>query len=108
MKFSRTRMLLIGMLILSIIVFLQGKSFVPLACYFLIMAAIIEVMIVEGNQYNFKEKEIQNLNFELMDWIHKELHHVCESNDIDDIKRNLHYLDTQLYLLHHKAKGKGL
>lgn len=97
-------MLFIGMLALSIIFFLQGKSFVPTACYFLIMAAIIEVMI----QYKLKKIEIQKLKSGQADWIHKELNQACESNDIDDIKRNLHRLDSQLYLLHHKAKGKGL
>ncbi|WP_204162932.1 hypothetical protein [Lactococcus lactis] len=108
MKLSIMRKLLILNLIISVVFVFFGKSFIPTACYFLIIAGVVEIMIVEDNQYNFKEKEIQNLKLEQMDWIHKELNQVCESNDIDDIKRNLHRLDSQLYLLHHKAKGKGL
>lgn len=104
MKLSRTRMLFVGMLVLSIIIFLQGKSFVPIACYFLIMAAIIEVMIVEIDQYKFKEYEIQNLKVEQMDWIHKELNQACESNDIEELKKTLHNLDSKLYLLHNHVK----
>lgn len=70
------------------------------------MAAIIEVMIVEDNQYNFKEKEIQNLKLEQMDWIHKELNQACESNDIEELKKTLHSLDSKLYLL--TASDKNL
>ena len=70
-----------------------------MVCYFLIIAAIIEGMIVEDNQYKFKEQEIQNLRLEQMDWIHKELNQECESNDIEDIKITLHSLDSKLYLL---------
>lgn len=66
------------------------------------MAAIIEVMIVEDNQYNFKEKEIQNLKLEQMDWIHKELNQACESNDIEKLKKILHSLDSKLYLTHNQ------
>lgn len=95
-------MLFIGMIALSIIFFLQGKSFVPTACYFLIMAAIIEVMIFEDNQYNFKEKEIQKLKSEQADWIHKELNQACESNDIEDIKKSLYSLDSKLYSSHYQ------
>ena len=108
MKISIMRKLLILNLIISVVFVFFGKSFIPTVCYFLIIAGVVEIMIVEDNQYNFKEKEIQNLKSEQMDWIHKELNQACESNDIDDIKRNLHRLDSQLYLLHHKAKGKGL
>ncbi|WP_349652170.1 hypothetical protein [Lactococcus lactis] len=76
-------MLFIGMLALSIIIFLQGKSFVPTACYFLIMAAILEVMIVEIDQYKLKEMEIQNL------------------------KKSLYSLDSKLYLsLIHENSSK--
>lgn len=107
MKFSRTRMLFIGMLALSMIIFLQGKSFVPTACYFLIMAAIIEVMIVEGDRYKLKEMEIQNLKSKQTDWIHKELNQACESNDIEDIKKTLYSLDSKLYLsLIHENSSK--
>lgn len=88
-------MLFIGILALSIIFFLQGKSFVPTACYFLIMAAIIEVMI----QYKLKKIEIQKLKSEQADWIHKELNQACESNDIEELKKTLHSLDSKLYLL---------
>lgn len=90
------------MLVLSIIIFLQGKSFVPIACYFLIMAAIIEVMIVEIDQYKLKEMEIQNLKSKQADWIHKELNQVCESNDIEDIKKTLYSLDSKLYSSHYQ------
>lgn len=93
--------------IISFIFILFGKSFVSLACYFLIVAAIVEIMVVEENQNNFKKQDIQSIKLEQIEWIHKELNQVCESNDIDDIKRNLYHLDSQLYLLHHKAKGKG-
>ena len=53
MKLSRTRILFIGMLVLSIIIFLQGKSFVQMACGFLIMATIIVIFTYS----NFKRKE---------------------------------------------------
>ncbi|MGV9036561.1 hypothetical protein ACN9TC_12965 [Lactococcus lactis] len=95
-------MLFIGMLTLSIIIFLQGKSFVPTACYFLIMAAIIEVMIIEGDQYKLKEMEIQNLKSKQANWIHKELNQACESNDIEDIKKTLYSLDSKLYSSHYQ------
>lgn len=95
MEFTLIRMLFIGILALSIIFFLKGKSFVPTACYFLIMAAIIEVMI----QYKLKKIEIQKLKSEQADWIHKELNQACESNDIEELKKTLHSLDSKLYLL---------
>lgn len=101
------RKLMILNSIISFIFILLGKSFVSLACYFLIVAAIVEIMVVEENQNNFKKQDIQSIKLEQIEWIHKELNQVCESNDIDDIKRNLYHLDSQLYLLHHKVKGKG-
>ncbi|KST79073.1 hypothetical protein E34_1024 [Lactococcus lactis subsp. lactis] len=108
MKLSIMRKLMILNFIISFIFILFGKSFVPLACYFLIIAAIVEIMIVEENQYKFKKQDIQSVKVEQIEWIHKELNQVCESNDVDEIKRNLNHLDSQLYLLHHNAKGKGL
>lgn len=108
MKLSIMRKLIILNFIISFIFILFGKSFVPLACYFLIIAAIVEIIIVEENQYKFKKQDIQSVKVEQIEWIHKELNQVCESNDVDEIKKNLYHLDSQLYLLHHKAKGKGL
>lgn len=49
MKLSIMRKLMILNFIISFIFILFGKSFVPLACYFLIIAAIVEIMIVEEN-----------------------------------------------------------
>lgn len=46
--------------------------------------------------------EIQNLKSKQADWIHKELNQVCESNDIEDIKKTLYSLDSKLYSSHYQ------
>ncbi|MCW2280164.1 hypothetical protein [Lactococcus lactis] len=108
MKKLRINSLFILVLVLSIIILFQGKTFVPIASYFLIIAVIIRIMMIEENQYKFKEQVIQKLKAEQLEWIHKELNQACESNDIEEIKKTLYSLDSQLYLLHHKTKGKDL
>lgn len=105
MKKSQMNSLFILGLVLSIINFLQGKVFVPIASYFLIMAAIIRIMRIEENQYKFKEQVIQKLKAEQLEWLHKELNQACESNEIEEIKKTLYSLDHQLYLLLEHAKS---
>lgn len=41
-----------------------------------------------------REAVIQKMN-----WIHEELNSACECNDIDEVKKKLHVLDSRLYLL---------
>ncbi|MGV9001154.1 hypothetical protein ACN9TI_13780 [Lactococcus lactis] len=59
MKKLRINSLFILVLVLSIIILFQGKTFVPIASYFLIIAVIIRIMMIEENQYKFKEQVIQ-------------------------------------------------
>lgn len=41
-----------------------------------------------------REAVIQKIN-----WIHEELNSACECNDIAELKKKLHVLDSRLYLL---------
>lgn len=41
-----------------------------------------------------KEVAIQKIN-----WIHEELNSACDCNDIAELKKKLHVLDSMLYLL---------
>lgn len=41
-----------------------------------------------------REAVIQQIN-----WIHEELNSACECNDIAELKKKLHVLDSRLYLL---------
>lgn len=54
------------------------------------MIGIISKIIIRKN----REAVIQKMN-----WIHEELNLACECNDIDEVKKKLHVLDSRLYLL---------
>lgn len=54
------------------------------------MIVIINKLRISKN----KEVAIQKIN-----WIHEELNSACECNDIAEVKKKLHVLDSRLYLL---------
>ena len=54
------------------------------------MIVIINKLRISKN----KEVAIQKIN-----WIHEELNSACECNDIAELKKKLHVLDSRLYLL---------
>ena len=54
------------------------------------MIGIINKLRIRKN----KEVAIQKIN-----WIHEELNSACECNDIAEVKKKLHVLDSRLYLL---------
>ena len=54
------------------------------------MIGIINKLRISKN----KEVAIQKIN-----WIHEELNSACECNDIAEVKKKLHVLDSRLYLL---------
>lgn len=54
------------------------------------MIGIISKLIIRKN----REAVIQKIN-----WIHEELNSACEYNDIAEVKKKLHVLDSRLYLL---------
>lgn len=54
------------------------------------MIGIINKLRIRKN----REAVIQQIN-----WIHEELNSACECNDIAELKKKLHVLDSRLYLL---------
>ncbi len=56
------------------------------------MIGIINKLRIRKN----REAVIQQIN-----WIHEELNSACECNDIAELKKKLHVLDSRLYLYIH-------